>query len=109
MQVILKWTIQSGVAVVPRSGSKEHIIENLQLFDFTLDDSDMEAIDGMNENYPCDTPRTATIHVCRNVAFVQIYSNLLDRWSLLTHGTVGTTGTRVLLPSLVSGSQHYRE
>jgi diketogulonate reductase-like aldo/keto reductase len=77
MQVVLKWTIQNGVAVVPRSGSKEHIIENLQLFDFTLDDADMEAIDSMNENYPCDKSRIIAIHACRNVACVDIYRNLL--------------------------------
>ena len=66
MQIVLKWTIQHGVAVVPRSASKEHIIENLQLFDFTLDDADMEAIDGLDENHPCETaapPTCSVFHV----------------------------------------------
>ncbi len=43
-QVILRWHIQRGVVVIPKSTHKERMIENLNVFDFTLSDEDMERI-----------------------------------------------------------------
>lgn len=43
-QVALRWLIQSGVIIIPKSSRKEHMTENLNIFDFELDASDMAAI-----------------------------------------------------------------
>lgn len=43
-QVMLRWNIQRGVIVLPKSTHKERMIENLNVFDFTLSDEDMAAI-----------------------------------------------------------------
>lgn len=43
-QVVLRWLIQRGVVVIPKSVHKERIIENMQVFDFNLTDDDMKAI-----------------------------------------------------------------
>ena len=40
-QVMLRWLNQRGVVVIPKSVSKAHMAENLDIFDFTLDDEDM--------------------------------------------------------------------
>lgn len=50
-QVVLKWTLQKGVAVIPRSQNKAHMLENLVL-DFHLDRTDMETLSTLNEDYP---------------------------------------------------------
>ncbi|MCC8193323.1 MAG: aldo/keto reductase [Deltaproteobacteria bacterium] len=49
-QVMLRWNIQRGVIVLPKSVHKERIIANSQLFDFTLNEADMRAVSAMNRN-----------------------------------------------------------
>ncbi|GIP35738.1 aldo/keto reductase [Paenibacillus sp. J2TS4] len=49
-QVILRWDLQNGVIVIPKSTNEQRIKENSGIFDFELSASDMEKIDSMNEN-----------------------------------------------------------
>jgi len=49
-QAILRWILQKGIVVFPKSVHKERIIENADIFDFELSDADMAAFDGMNKN-----------------------------------------------------------
>ncbi|MEE2852729.1 MAG: aldo/keto reductase [Actinomycetota bacterium] len=48
-QVVLRWHIQRGDIVFPKSVTPERVKENFELFDFELDDSDMDAIDALNK------------------------------------------------------------
>lgn len=43
-QVMLRWNIQRGVVVLPKSTHKERMVENLNVFDFVLSDEDMATI-----------------------------------------------------------------
>ncbi|KTC51014.1 oxidoreductase [Pseudomonas putida] len=43
-QVILRWHTQNQHIVIPRSSNPERIAQNLDVFDFTLDDQDLQAI-----------------------------------------------------------------
>lgn len=43
-QVALRWLLQSGVIIIPKTTHKERMVENLNLFDFTLSDGDMKEI-----------------------------------------------------------------
>ena len=43
-QIILRWHIQQGIIVIPKSARKERMQENLDIWDFTLDSKDMDAI-----------------------------------------------------------------
>ena len=49
-QVILRWNLQKGVAVIPGSSNPGHIHENISIFDFELTDKDMERIAALNKN-----------------------------------------------------------
>ncbi len=48
-QTALRFLLQSDVIVIPKSTHKERMIENLNVFDFTLTDEDMEAIRALDE------------------------------------------------------------
>jgi 2,5-diketo-D-gluconate reductase A len=50
-QVVLRWHIQRGVAVIPKSNSKERIIENMNVFDFELSQDEIAAITALNTNF----------------------------------------------------------
>lgn len=43
-QIILRWLVQRNVVVIPKSKSKERIIENMNVFDFELTAGDMASI-----------------------------------------------------------------
>ena len=49
-QVILRWNIQHEVVTIPKSIREQRIIENADVFDFSLTDEEMKRIDGMNKN-----------------------------------------------------------
>lgn len=49
-QVCLRWHFQRGVVAIPRSSQKAHMIENLVIFDFKLDNSDMQTIATLDLN-----------------------------------------------------------
>lgn len=47
-QVMLRWHIQRGVIVIPKSVHKKRMIENINIFDFILDEDDMKQIAEMD-------------------------------------------------------------
>ena len=49
-QVCLRWHYQRGIVVIPRSSKKAHIAENMNIFDFTLDDAEMARIATLDLN-----------------------------------------------------------
>jgi 2,5-diketo-D-gluconate reductase A len=43
-QVVLRWHVQLGLVAIPKSGHRERIAENIDVFDFELGDDDLAAI-----------------------------------------------------------------
>ena len=48
-QVILRWELQRGMVVIPKSVRKERMEQNFDVFDFELSDKDMEAMAGLDK------------------------------------------------------------
>lgn len=48
-QIILRWHIQSGNIVIPGSKNPQHIKDNLDVFDFTLTDNELDRIAAMDQ------------------------------------------------------------
>ena len=49
-QLMIRWGIQHGVVVIPKSTREERIRENSQVFDFDISDNDMMSLDSLNED-----------------------------------------------------------
>ncbi len=49
-QILLRWDLQRGVAVIPKSVRAERIKENSELFDFELSQGDLATISDMNSD-----------------------------------------------------------
>ena len=50
-QIVLRWDLQKGVVTIPKSIKKERIVENTQIFDFSISDEDMKHIDSLDKHY----------------------------------------------------------
>jgi D-xylose reductase len=55
-QVVLRWGIQRGTAVIPKTINPDRLKENLALFDFELSDEEMAAISALNQNRRFNDP-----------------------------------------------------
>lgn len=56
-QILLRWAIQHDVPTIPKASSKEHLEENLQIFDFELSPEQMETLNQLHNNTRfCDQP-----------------------------------------------------
>jgi len=49
-QVLLRWALQSGFCMVPRSSNPERIAENAQIFDFELAPAQMAELDSLHRD-----------------------------------------------------------
>lgn len=47
-QVILRYLIQNGCCAIPKSTDKNRIDENINIFDFELDEDEMKILDSLN-------------------------------------------------------------
>ena len=55
-QVVLRWNVQRGVSVIPKSEKDARIKENFEIFDFELAESDMEAMKAADKNFRFNNP-----------------------------------------------------
>lgn len=49
-QIILRWQLQKGIVVIPKSVKQNRILSNMNVFDFELEEEDMKLIDAMDIN-----------------------------------------------------------
>ena len=55
-QVALRWAIQRGTAIIPKTTRKERLIENISLYDFQLNSEEMAQISALNINRRFNDP-----------------------------------------------------
>jgi 2,5-diketo-D-gluconate reductase A len=52
-QVVLRWHLQRDSIIFPKSVKRERIAENFALFDFALDDGDMDTLTSLDRGWRC--------------------------------------------------------
>lgn len=55
-QVLLRWGVQRGTAVIPKTSSRDRMVENICVFDFKLSEEQMQQLDGLNEGRRFNDP-----------------------------------------------------
>lgn len=60
-QILIRWSLQHDLVVIPKSKSRERIIENANVFDFVISSEDMKLLNSFDDNYhlcwdPTDEP-----------------------------------------------------
>ena len=50
VQIILRWHIQKGFIIFPRTKKENHLKENINIFDFELSNDEMKLIDSLDKN-----------------------------------------------------------
>ena len=55
-QIGLRWALQKGFSVIPKSSNPQHISVNADIFSFGIEEEDMQILDNLNEGYHCADP-----------------------------------------------------
>lgn len=55
-QILLRWGVQRGTAVIPKSSKLSRLVENISIFDFELTAEEMALISGLNKNRRFNDP-----------------------------------------------------
>lgn len=50
-QIAIRWNLQLGVVPLPKANSEDHLVENLDVFDFEISDDDMASLNNLNEHF----------------------------------------------------------
>lgn len=50
-QIGLRWAVQKGISVIPKSSHPDRIQSNSQIFDFTIEQEDMDILDTLNQDF----------------------------------------------------------
>jgi len=72
-QILGRWCIQKNIIFIPKTLSKDRMIENIDLFDFCIDDADIQYLDSLT------TPQNLE-------AFKSLYQKCVIRDTPLTEG-----------------------
>ena len=59
-QVVLRWGVQRGTSIIPKTSRPERLLENANLFDFELTAADMTAVGALNRNQRFNDPGVFT-------------------------------------------------
>ena len=58
-QIVLKWLVQKGMIVIPKARGEDHLKDNFEIFDFELNDKEMEKINNLDKGLRTCNPSFA--------------------------------------------------
>ncbi len=74
VQVILRWAIQQGLGVIPKTVRLERLIQNLKIINWNLTNEQMKLIDILNRNRRYNNPSEYSNIKNENIC-IQIFDN----------------------------------
>ncbi|RZC42761.1 Aldo ket red domain containing protein, partial [Asbolus verrucosus] len=76
-QILLRYNVQLGNSVIPKSSNKKRLIENMDIFDFELSENDMKYIDTFDCNGRiCPQADQRHIHIMTNVPLIKLNNGI---------------------------------
>lgn len=73
-QVLLRWSTQRGIAIIPKSNSKERLQENLDALNFDLTQQEIDTISGLDENIRFNEPVDVSSRYREIIMISQLFS-----------------------------------
>lgn len=55
-QIVLRWGVQRGTSIIPKSSNPAHLAENFAILDFTLSEEEMQQLSALNRNLRFNDP-----------------------------------------------------
>lgn len=55
-QIVLRWAVQRGTVTIPKTQTLSHLKENIEIFDFSLTEDEMNAVANLNRNRRFNDP-----------------------------------------------------
>jgi D-xylose reductase len=55
-QIVLRWGVQRGTTIVPKTSQAERLTENISIFDFALTDDELQSISALNQHRRFNDP-----------------------------------------------------
>lgn len=74
VQVILRWAVQQGLGVIPKTVRLERLIQNLKIINWNLTNEQMKLIDSLNRNRRYNNPSKYSDIRNENIC-IQIFDN----------------------------------
>lgn len=50
-QILIRWNLETGVVPLPKANRRDHLQEDIPVFDFALGDDDLRTLNELNERY----------------------------------------------------------
>jgi diketogulonate reductase-like aldo/keto reductase len=50
-QLLLRWAVQQGIGVIPKSSDPDRVVENAAIFDFVIEDEHMKLLNELDRNH----------------------------------------------------------
>ncbi|MDI4567763.1 MAG: aldo/keto reductase [Mycoplasma sp.] len=68
-QIILRWVTQENIIIIPKSTNTKRLVENFNLFDFELSDSELEIIRQMDRNDYQKAYKISKLKICPFITY----------------------------------------
>lgn len=71
-QILLRWSTQRGIAVIPKSNNQHRLQQNLEVTQWDLKDDEVKEISGLNQNLRFNDPGNVRCFSCQTMTLLTL-------------------------------------